>query len=68
MSKTEEIASDNYKFQRKGNEIKFQHDVKVISKLKETRLQLEVPNVNLQKMEAAKEKISESVDQIVKKL
>jgi len=35
--------------------------------LKETRLLLEVPDVNLQKIEAAKEKISEGVDQIVKK-
>jgi hypothetical protein len=39
-----------------------------MSKLKEARsLILEVPDVNLQKTEAAKEKISEGVDKIVKK-
>ena len=67
MSKTEKSVSDNYKFQRKENQSQFKHGVKVMSKLKEARLLLEVLDVNLQKIEAAKEKISDGVDKIVKK-
>ncbi|CAG2213405.1 unnamed protein product [Mytilus edulis] len=62
INKIEESVSDNYKFQRKGNENQFRHSVKVISKLTEARSLLDTPDVSLSKVAAAKDKISEGID------
>ncbi|CAG2232085.1 unnamed protein product [Mytilus edulis] len=62
ITKIEESVSNNYKFQRKGNENQFRHSVKVISKLTEARSLLDTPDVSLSKVAAAKDKISEGID------
>jgi hypothetical protein len=61
MSKIEESITDNFRFQRKGNEMQYKHSVKVMSKLMEARSILENPDMNSQKVVAAKEKISEGI-------
>jgi hypothetical protein len=60
-SKIEESVTDNFRFQRNGNENQYKHSVKVMSKLKEARSILENPDMNSQKVVAAKEKISEGI-------
>ncbi|CAG2253627.1 unnamed protein product [Mytilus edulis] len=62
INKIEESVSDNYKFQRKGNENQFRHSVKVISKLTEARSLSYTPDVSLSKVAATKDKISEGID------
>jgi len=61
ISKIEESVTDNFRFQRKGNENQYKHSVKVMSKLKEARSILENPDMNSQKVVSAKEKISEGI-------
>jgi hypothetical protein len=61
ISKIEESVTDNFRFQRNGNENQYKHSVKVMSKLKEARSILENPDMNSQKVVAAKEKISEGI-------
>ena len=61
ISKIEESVTDNFRFQRNGNENQYKHSVKVISKLKEARSILENPDMNSQQVVAAKEKISEGI-------
>ena len=61
ISKVEESVTDNFRFQRKGNENQYKHSVKVMSKLKEARSILENPDMNSQKVVSAKEKISEGI-------
>jgi hypothetical protein len=61
ISKIEESVTYNFLFQRNGNENQYTDSVKVMSKLKEARSILENPNMNSQKVVAAKEKISEGI-------
>ena len=46
ISKVEESVTDNFRFQRKGNENQYKHSVKVMSNLKEARSILENPDMN----------------------
>ena len=64
ICKMEETLSDNYTFQRKGNENQFKHQVKVLSKLKEAKSQLESPEFNLETLVNAKSRIEEGIDMI----
>ena len=61
ISKIEESVTDNFRFQRNGNENQYKHSVNVMSKLKEARSILDNPDMNSQKVVAAKEKISEGI-------
>jgi hypothetical protein len=54
ISKIEESVTYNFLFQRNGNENQNTDSVKVMSKLKEARSILENPNMNSQKVVAAK--------------
>ena len=51
ISKIEESVSDNFRFQRKGNENQYKHSVKVMSKLKEVRSIVDNPDMNSQKVD-----------------
>jgi hypothetical protein len=46
ISKIEESVTDNFRFQRKGNENQYKYSVKVMSKLKEARSILANPDMN----------------------
>jgi hypothetical protein len=61
MSKIEESVTGNCHFQRNGSENQYTHNVKVISKLKETHSILENSDMSTQKIIAAKEEISEVI-------
>ena len=61
MSTIEESITDNCHFQRNGNENEYTHNVKVMSKLKETHSILENSEMRTQKIIAAKEEISEVI-------
>jgi hypothetical protein len=58
MSKIEESITDNCHFQRNGNENRYTHNVKVMSKLKETH---SILDMSTQQIIAAKEEISEVI-------
>ncbi|VDI48743.1 Hypothetical predicted protein [Mytilus galloprovincialis] len=47
MSKIEETLSENYTFQRKGNENQYKHEVKVLTKLTEAKAQLDGPDLSV---------------------
>jgi hypothetical protein len=61
MSHIEESVTDNCHFQRNGNENQYTHNVKVMSKLKETHSILENSEISTQKIIVAKEEISEVI-------
>jgi hypothetical protein len=61
ISKIEESVTDNFRFQRNGNENQYKHSAKVMSKLKAARSILENPDMNSQQVVASKEKISEGI-------
>ncbi|VDI07970.1 Hypothetical predicted protein [Mytilus galloprovincialis] len=62
MAKMEETLTDNYTFQRKGNENQFKYGVKVLTKLKEAKSSLEVHDLTRATVQNAKSRISEGID------
>ena len=62
MAKMEETLTDNYTFQRKGNENQFKYGVKVLTKLKEAKSGLEVHDLTRATVQNAKSRISEGID------
>lgn len=62
MTKIEETMTDSYTFQRKGNENQYRHEVKVLSKPKEPKSCLEVPDLSYDAVQSAKTKIAEGID------
>ncbi|VDI02492.1 Hypothetical predicted protein [Mytilus galloprovincialis] len=59
IAKLEETMTDNYSFQRKGNENQYRHEVKVLTKLKEAKANLEAPELGIVSVQTAKMKIVE---------
>ncbi|VDI18632.1 Hypothetical predicted protein [Mytilus galloprovincialis] len=55
MSKIEETLSENYTFQRKGNENQYNHEVKVL-----TKAQLDGPYLSVESIHQARDKIVEA--------
>ncbi|VDH99940.1 Hypothetical predicted protein [Mytilus galloprovincialis] len=62
IAKLEETMTNNYSFQRKGNENQYRHEVKVLSKLKEAKASLEAPELGIDSVRTAKMKIIEGID------
>ena len=61
MFHIEESVTGNCHFQRNKNENQYTHNVKVMSKLKETHSILENSDMSTQKIIVAKEEISEVI-------
>ena len=61
MSKIEETLSENYTFQRKGNENQYKHEVKVLTKLTEAKAQLDGPDLSVDSIHQARDKIVEGM-------
>ncbi|VDI58958.1 Hypothetical predicted protein [Mytilus galloprovincialis] len=57
MCKIEETLSENYTFQRKGNENQYKHEVKVLTKLTEAKAQLDGPDLSVDSIHQARDKI-----------
>ncbi|XP_052067195.1 uncharacterized protein LOC127706578, partial [Mytilus californianus] len=61
MSKIEETLSENYTFQRKGNENQYIHEVKVLTKLTEAKSKLDGPDLSVESIHQARDKIVEGM-------
>ncbi|VDI52065.1 Hypothetical predicted protein [Mytilus galloprovincialis] len=57
----EETLSENYTFQRKGNENQYKHEVKVLTKLTEAKAQLDGPDLSVESIHQARDKIVEGM-------
>ncbi|XP_063436225.1 uncharacterized protein LOC134717658 [Mytilus trossulus] len=61
MSKIEETLSENYTFQRKGNENQYKHEVKVLTKLTEAKAQLDGTDLSVESIHQARDNIVEGM-------